>query len=98
MVALAVIVAIVVSLVTGDMNEGIYRACTFLVISCPCALGLATPVAIMVGNGLGFQHGILFKTSEALEEMGKMNIIALDKTGTITTGQPTVKISIQLEI
>ena len=66
------------------------RGISVLVISCPCALGLATPVAIMVGNGIGAKHSILFKTSEALEETGKTQIIALDKTGTITVGSPTV--------
>ena len=59
-----------------------------LVISCPCALGLATPVAIMVGNGMGAKNGILFKTAVSLEETGKMQIVALDKTGTITSGEP----------
>ncbi|MBR5071850.1 MAG: heavy metal translocating P-type ATPase [Oscillospiraceae bacterium] len=66
------------------------RGISVLVISCPCALGLATPVAIMVGNGIGAKNGILFKTSEVLEETGKVEIVALDKTGTITSGQPRV--------
>ena len=66
------------------------RAISVLVISCPCALGLATPVAIMVGNGMGAKNGVLFKTSAALEETGRADIVALDKTGTITRGEPTV--------
>ena len=66
------------------------RGISVLVISCPCALGLATPVAIMVGNGMGAKHGIMFKTAVSLEETGKTEIVALDKTGTITSGEPRV--------
>ncbi len=72
------------------VSPALEHAITVLVISCPCALGLATPVAIMVGNGMGARNGILFKTSESLENAGKINIIALDKTGTITEGRPKV--------
>ena len=73
-----------------DMGFALERAIAVLVISCPCALGLATPVAIMVGNGVGARNGILFKTSEALEMTGKVSQVALDKTGTITKGRPEV--------
>ena len=73
-----------------DFGYALTRAVSVLVISCPCALGLATPVAIMVGNGLGAKNGILFKTAVSLEETGKIDIVALDKTGTITKGQPEV--------
>ncbi len=66
------------------------RGISVLVISCPCALGLATPVAIMVGNGMGAKNGIMFKTAVSLEETGKTQIVALDKTGTITSGEPKV--------
>ena len=66
------------------------RSISVLVISCPCALGLATPVAIMVGNGMGAKHGTMFKTAVSLEETGKTEIVALDKTGTITSGEPKV--------
>ena len=72
------------------LSFALARGISILVISCPCALGLATPVAIMVGNGLGAKNGILFKTSEALESAGKVEIVALDKTGTITSGEPKV--------
>ena len=73
-----------------DISFALARGISVLVISCPCALGLATPVAIMVGNGMGAKNGILFKTSESLENLGKMQIVALDKTGTITKGEPKV--------
>lgn len=76
--------------VGADVGFAIARAVFVLVISCPCALGLATPVAIMVGNGVGAKKGILFKTSSALEESGRVKVVALDKTGTITEGSPVV--------
>ena len=72
------------------MDYALARGISVLVISCPCALGLATPVAIMVGNGMGAKNGILFKTAVSLEETGKTRIVALDKTGTITRGEPKV--------
>ncbi len=84
-------VSFVVWLLCGQsVGYALARAISVLVISCPCALGLATPVAIMVGNGRGAGHGILFKTAESLEETGKIRIVALDKTGTITKGEPAV--------
>jgi len=91
--AVIAIAALVVAgwLIAGEtVSFALARGISVLVISCPCALGLATPVAIMVGNGIGAKNGILFKTSEALENAGQMQIVALDKTGTITTGEPKV--------
>ena len=84
-------VTILVWLLTGQtIGFALARGISVLVISCPCALGLATPVAIMVGNGMGARHGIMFKTAVSLEETGKAEIVALDKTGTITSGEPRV--------
>ena len=84
-------VTMVVWLLTGaSIGFALARGISVLVISCPCALGLATPVAIMVGNGVGAKHGILFKTAVSLEETGKMDVVCLDKTGTITKGEPQV--------
>ncbi|MBQ2310424.1 MAG: heavy metal translocating P-type ATPase [Erysipelotrichales bacterium] len=80
-----------------DLGFALARGISVLVISCPCALGLATPVAIMVGNGVGAKNGVLFKTSEALETLGEAQIIALDKTGTVTSGKPKVTDIVALE-
>ncbi|MBR4079506.1 MAG: heavy metal translocating P-type ATPase [Christensenellaceae bacterium] len=85
------IVTFVIWMIVGEtVGFALARAISVLVISCPCALGLATPVAIMVGSGKSAKHGILFKTAESLETAGKVNIVALDKTGTITAGEPRV--------
>ena len=86
-VALAVIVAIVVSLVTGDMNEGIYRACTFLVSSCPCALVISIPLSFFTGIGGLSMHGIMLKGANYVEKIAEIRTIVFDKTGTLTTGQ-----------
>lgn len=88
--AIAVITMVIWLLVGQDVGFALSRGISVLVISCPCALGLATPVAIMVGNGIGAKNGILFKTAVSLEETGKVDVVALDKTGTITEGAPKV--------
>ena len=89
-IAIAAFVILIWLLIGADVGYALARGISVLVISCPCALGLATPVAIMVGNGIGARNGILFKTAEALEATGRTEIIALDKTGTITKGEPVV--------
>ncbi|MCD8377131.1 MAG: heavy metal translocating P-type ATPase [Oscillospiraceae bacterium] len=89
-IAIAVVAAVVWLLCGARFSFALARGISVLVISCPCALGLATPVAIMVGNGMGAKNGILFKTAVCLEETGKTQIVVLDKTGTITSGEPRV--------
>ena len=89
-IIIAIITFIVWMAVGQTFGYALARAISVLVISCPCALGLATPVAIMVGNGMGAKNGIMFKTAVSLEETGKVQIVALDKTGTITKGEPKV--------
>ena len=89
-ISIAIITTIIWLLVGRPFGFALARGISVLVISCPCALGLATPVAIMVGNGMGAKNGILFKTAVSLEEAGKIQIVALDKTGTITKGEPQV--------
>ncbi len=85
------VITIIVWLLTGhSIGYSLARGISVLVISCPCALGLATPVAIMVGNGVGAKNGVMFKTAVSLEQTGKVDIVALDKTGTITNGEPKV--------
>ena len=89
-IAIATVTTIVWLLLGHPLGYALARGISVLVISCPCALGLATPVAIMVGSGLGAKNGILFKTAASLEETGRIQIVALDKTGTITSGEPKV--------
>ncbi|MCM1263325.1 MAG: heavy metal translocating P-type ATPase [Butyrivibrio sp.] len=89
-IGIAVVTSIIWLLVGESFGFALARGISVLVISCPCALGLATPVAIMVGNGMGAKHGIMFKTAQSLELAGKIEIAALDKTGTITSGEPKV--------
>lgn len=89
-IIIAVIVTLIWIFVGQPFGYALARGIAVLVVSCPCALGLATPVAIMVGSGLGAKSGILFKTASSLEETGRIQIVALDKTGTITKGEPTV--------
>lgn len=89
-IIIAIITAVIWLLIGDPFGSALQKAISVLVISCPCALGLATPVAIMVGNGVGARNGILFKTAVSLETSGNINIVALDKTGTITSGEPKV--------
>ncbi len=89
-IAIAVLSTAVWLILGRDIGYSLARGISVLVISCPCALGLATPVAIMVGNGMGAKSGILFKTAASLEETGRIRLVALDKTGTITSGEPKV--------
>lgn len=89
-IAIAILTSIVWIVADESFGFALARGISVLVISCPCALGLATPVAIMVGNGMGAKHGIMFKTAQSLELAGKVQIAALDKTGTITSGEPKV--------
>lgn len=89
-IGIACLTFVIWLLIGSGVSDALTKAVAVLVISCPCALGLATPVAIMVGNGMGAKRGILFKTAESLEETGKANIVVLDKTGTITAGEPEV--------
>ena len=89
-IAIAAVTTAVWLLLGQSVGFALARGISVLVISCPCALGLATPVAIMVGSGLGAKNGILFKTAASLEETGRVDIVALDKTGTITAGEPQV--------
>lgn len=87
-ITIAVIATVIWLFAGEDIAYALARGISVLVISCPCALGLATPVAIMVGNGMGAKNGILFKTAESIEKAGKIQIVALDKTGTVTKGEP----------
>ena len=89
-ISIAVITAVIWLLVGQTVGFALARAISVLVISCPCALGLATPVAIMVGSGVGAKNGILFKTAAALEGTGRIGTVVLDKTGTVTEGAPKV--------
>ena len=89
-IGIALLTGVIWLLVGESSGFALARAISVLVISCPCALGLATPVAIMVGNGMGAKNGIMFKTAQSLELAGKVQIAALDKTGTITSGEPKV--------
>ncbi len=89
-ISIAAVTAAVWFFISRDIGYALERGISVLVISCPCALGLATPVAVMVGNGVGAKNGILFKTAASLEETGRIQIVALDKTGTVTNGTPAV--------